>query len=112
MRWIPSVDGWVITRDRLDTKRLTDQNGLGYAEKWASVSPWPEGNRKYVRCMYVYNKVGLCCVIHHVMNPHFCQVAPMTWHLTNPSSLREVSTYNVTIISQCEISFLESSITR
>jgi hypothetical protein len=28
-RWIPSVDRWVITRHKLDTKSLTDQNGLG-----------------------------------------------------------------------------------
>ena len=33
------VDGWVSTRDKLDTKRLTNQNGIGWAEKWASVGP-------------------------------------------------------------------------
>jgi hypothetical protein len=29
IRWVPSVDGWVVTRHKLDTKRLTDQNGIG-----------------------------------------------------------------------------------
>jgi hypothetical protein len=26
MRWVPSLDRWVITRHKLDTKRLADQN--------------------------------------------------------------------------------------
>jgi hypothetical protein len=29
IRWVPSVDRWVITRYKVDTKRLTEQNGLG-----------------------------------------------------------------------------------
>ena len=37
--WVPSVYRWVITRHKLDTKRLTDQNGSGSAEEWTSVSP-------------------------------------------------------------------------
>jgi len=40
IRWVPSVDIWVLTRHKLDTKWLTYQNGLGRAEKWTSVSPW------------------------------------------------------------------------
>ena len=28
IRWVLSVDTWVITRHKLDTKRLSDQNGL------------------------------------------------------------------------------------
>jgi len=30
---------WASVSHKLDTERLTDQNGLGTAEKWASVSP-------------------------------------------------------------------------
>ena len=29
IHWSPSGDRWVITRHRLDTQRITDQNGLG-----------------------------------------------------------------------------------
>jgi len=28
IRWVASIDEQVITRKKLDTKRLTDQNGL------------------------------------------------------------------------------------
>jgi len=28
-RWVLSADMWVITRHKLDTQRLVDQNGLG-----------------------------------------------------------------------------------
>jgi len=38
--WLPVVDTWVITRQKLDKKRLTDQNSLNRAERWTSVSPW------------------------------------------------------------------------
>jgi hypothetical protein len=49
MRWVPPVDaldGWAITRDKLDTKRLRGKNGSGGAGKWASVSPWEEGQEE------------------------------------------------------------------
>jgi hypothetical protein len=29
-RWVPSVDRWVMTRHKLDAKRLTDQNGISW----------------------------------------------------------------------------------
>ena len=29
IRSVPSVERWVIARHEMDTKRLTDQNGLG-----------------------------------------------------------------------------------
>ena len=29
IRWVPSGDRWAITRHKLNTKRLIDQNGLG-----------------------------------------------------------------------------------
>ena len=39
IRWVPSVDSLVITRHKLDTNRLTYQNGSGEVERWASVRP-------------------------------------------------------------------------
>jgi hypothetical protein len=38
---VPSVDRYVITRHKLDTKRPGDQNGSGRGEKWMGVPPLP-----------------------------------------------------------------------
>ena len=44
MLWVLSVDWWVITRHKLDTKRVTNQNGSCRAGKWTGVSPWAEAD--------------------------------------------------------------------
>ena len=49
IRWVPSLDRRVITRHKLNTKRLTDQNGLSLAETWASASPCIEEDAQGLR---------------------------------------------------------------